>query len=184
MLEWYWIASAIAAAYLLWTAAFEKGRDQVRWISRRFRPVEEPPPTTPAVVLGGPWYSISIVPLIERELDPTAWLTKLEVGFRGIENREAAMTVRDVVVGVRRKEIGTVFQVPAFRVPAIAPGAREEIPRVNTPHAFFEGLTEQSYKDALMLWARFTDPSGHRWEVRLDAATQRHEYQLVHERPQ
>ena len=64
--SWYGLVIAVAGAYLFWAAVFSTGRGHVRAIKARLSP---PPPTAPVIVLGGPSYHYSLLPLHERGED-------------------------------------------------------------------------------------------------------------------
>jgi len=118
------------------------------------------------VFLDDPWYSISTTPESGRQDHrPTNWISRLDVGIPWIENVEATVTVRNVTAGVRRKDTDAECVVPDFNVPALRAGASVKVPELVTPHEFYDGLTDQTYENAIEVWARFTDSDGLDWEI-------------------
>ena len=47
------------------------------------------------------------------------------------------------------------------------------------PQEQLEGLTEQNSESEIVTWARFKDPSGHRWEVVWDPQTRTQSIHLL-----
>ena len=47
-----------------------------------------------------------------------------------------------------------------------------DLPAFDFPNNQLEGLTEENYKSEIVIWVRFEDPSGYRWEVVWDPQAQ------------
>jgi len=133
-----------------------------------------PPARSPVIVLGAPTYSYSVMTVPERRLEPKRYLTRLGVEYI-IENKEATVTVTEVVTGVRRKNDGREEQFDAFKAPALAPLEKAPVRGFQLPLEIFDGLAEDDYEVAFLFWVRFTSTDVGRWEVVYDPKKRSHE---------
>jgi hypothetical protein len=163
--SWYSVLFVAAAFYVFWTAVFDTGRRHARAIKWRFFPA---PPKAPIIVMGGPAYHVSVVPLHERLIEQEKPLTRLMVSFL-IENKEALVTVTKLEVGARRTD-GREQRFEAFKAPALAPLEKAPVNNFEIDPWMLEGLVESDFQAAFVWWVRFTAPDGTRWEIAFDGA--------------
>ena len=82
------------------------------------------------------------------------------------------MTLKEITVGARRRDTCVAVDAPSFKAPSLAPGgAMLDLPAIDFPQEQLEGLTEQNYQSEIVIWTRFEDPAGNRWEVVWDPET-------------
>lgn len=167
--SWYGWLVIIAGAYLLWAGVIDTGHRHWRAIKSRLFPTPPAPPRAPVVVMGGPTYHYSVVPLTERRIEQEKLLTRLNVSFL-IENKEALVTVTKLEAGVRRRD-GREQRFQDFNAPALAPLHDAPVRGFEVDPVLFEGLVESDFRAEFVWWARFTAPDGTRWEIGFDGAT-------------
>jgi hypothetical protein len=171
--SWYGWVVVVVAAYLFWSAAFEKGRSHIRAIKAwLFPPPPEPPPPSkrPAVALGHPGASISLTPIHELAEGEHSKVIKCEPMYV-IENKDAARPIRDVTTGVRRHD-GREHSFDKFRAPMIGPKEAAPVRNLDTiPLELLDGLHTANPELEFLYWARFEDDDGRRWEAVYDPGT-------------
>jgi hypothetical protein len=170
--SWYGWVVLVVAAYLFWSAAFEKGHQHLRWIKRKiWPPPPEPPPPSkrPAVVLGHPGAHVSFTPIHELAEGEHSKVIRCEPIYL-IENKDAARAIRDVTTGVRRHD-GREHPFEKFRAPMIGPKETAPVRNVDTiPLELLDDLHTANPELQFLYWARFEDEDGKRWEVIYDPA--------------
>jgi hypothetical protein len=168
--SWYGWLVLVVAAYLFWSAAFEKGHEHLRWIKHTVWPKSQEPPVParrPAVVLGHPGASISLTPIHELAEGEHSKVIKCEP-FYVIENKDALRPIRDVSTGVRQHD-GREHVFDKFRAPMIGPGEEADVRNVDSiPYELLNGLHTANPELQFIYWTRFEDEDGQRWEVAYD----------------
>lgn len=123
----------------------------------------------PDVCLGDPGGSVVTTPLSELREGEYSRLERVEPRYL-IENK-GPTSIRNVETGARRFD-GQEHVFSDFRAQLLGPGETSVVENVGSiPVKLLADIDPSDAFNAFVWWARFTGPTGERWEVAYDAAS-------------